>query len=93
MSPSDSESADPRALQVTALIDRLRPKDAEILRLIVWEELSHAEVAGVFGCSTNAVAIRWHRAIRRLRMSLCDSPEQSPFTPSALRHGLPPGGL
>jgi RNA polymerase sigma-70 factor (ECF subfamily) len=46
---------------------RLRPREAELIRLLFWEDLTHAEAAAVLGCSTNAVAIRLHRTLRRLR--------------------------
>ena len=47
-------------------LDRLRPEDRELLRLIAWDDLSHAEAAAVLGISANAVAIRLHRARQRL---------------------------
>lgn len=45
---------------------RLRSEDQELLRLVAWEGLSHAEAGVVLGISANAVAIRIHRARRRL---------------------------
>jgi len=45
---------------------RLAPADAEVLRLISWEQLSHAEVALALGTSENAVALRASRARRKL---------------------------
>lgn len=56
--------------RVLRLIDGLRPDDRELVTLIVWDGLTHAEVATVLGCSTNAVAIRWHRALKRLRRDI-----------------------
>ena len=58
----------PQALR-TAL-NHLRPTDLEVVRLIAWDRLSHADAAAVLGCSPNSVAIRWHRTIRRLRRQL-----------------------
>ena len=46
---------------------RLRPADAEVLRLWAWEDLGPGELATVLGVSENAAAIRLHRAKRRLR--------------------------
>jgi RNA polymerase sigma-70 factor (ECF subfamily) len=43
-------------------LSRLPANDQELLRLVAWEELSHAEIAAVLGISVNAVAIRLHRA-------------------------------
>lgn len=45
---------------------RLRPIDQEILRLTLWEELSHAEVAVVLGIEPSAAKQRAHRARRNL---------------------------
>lgn len=64
-----SDTAD-RDATVRRALHRLRPVDREILRLSAWEECSNAEIADVLGCSTNAVAIRLHRARRRLRRQL-----------------------
>lgn len=51
---------------VTTALDRLRPADAEILRLWAWEELSAPEIATVLGISSATARVRLHRA--RLRM-------------------------
>jgi RNA polymerase sigma-70 factor (ECF subfamily) len=51
-------------------IERLRPEDREVLRLVLWEQLTHAEAAVVLGCSVNAVAQRLHTARQRLRADL-----------------------
>jgi RNA polymerase sigma-70 factor (ECF subfamily) len=51
---------------VLAALERLRPVDQEILRLAVWEELSHRDIAAVVGCSESSVAVRLHRARSRL---------------------------
>jgi RNA polymerase sigma-70 factor (ECF subfamily) len=50
---------------LTALAE-LRPQDQELLRLAVWEELSHAEIADLVGCSTQAASQRISRALGRL---------------------------
>jgi RNA polymerase sigma-70 factor (ECF subfamily) len=49
-----------------AALARLRPQDQELLRLAWWEELPHAEIAGVLGCSPNAATHRVQRAARRV---------------------------
>jgi len=53
-------------------IRRLPEADAEALRLVAWEELSHEEAGRVLDCSSNAVAVRLHRARGRLRRPLAD---------------------
>jgi RNA polymerase sigma-70 factor (ECF subfamily) len=50
---------------VLAALARLRPQDQELLRLALWEELPHAEIADLLGCSTDAANHRIHRATRR----------------------------
>lgn len=44
--------------QVLKAISRLKPTDQEILKLTVWEELSHAEIAEVLRISVGAVKQR-----------------------------------
>jgi RNA polymerase sigma factor (sigma-70 family) len=55
---------------VQSALARLRPKDRELLRLAEWEELTPVELAHVFRCSTNAIAVRLHRAHRRFGQAL-----------------------
>ncbi|MEM9612005.1 MAG: RNA polymerase sigma factor [Actinomycetota bacterium] len=63
----DLELPDP---ELHDALDRLSFDDREILRLVTWEEMSHAEIAETLGCSVNAVGIRLHRARKRLRHEL-----------------------
>lgn len=65
--PMQTGSALPDIL--TAL-QRLTNDDQEILRLVAWEGLSHAEVGVALGISANAVGIRLHRARARLGLAL-----------------------
>ncbi|RPH35500.1 MAG: sigma-70 family RNA polymerase sigma factor, partial [Chloroflexi bacterium] len=55
-------------------LSRLSASDQELLRLVAWEELSHAEIAEVMGISVNAVAIRLHRARARFERALLKGP-------------------
>ncbi len=66
-SVSDGAGDDGAALDALA---RLSASDQELLRLVAWEELNHAEIAQVLGISVNAVAIRLHRARQRFGESL-----------------------
>jgi RNA polymerase sigma-70 factor, ECF subfamily len=72
--PQDASSKEMERLDdhlaVQLALGRLRPKDAELLRLAEWEELTPVELARVFNCSTNAIAIRLHRAHRRFGQAL-----------------------
>lgn len=51
--------------EVVAALGRLRPQDQELLRLALWEQVPHAQIAEVLGCSTQAVTQRIYRATRR----------------------------
>jgi RNA polymerase sigma factor (sigma-70 family) len=55
-----------RQRAVAVALARIRPGDAEVLQLVFWERLSHAQIAVVLDCSVNAVGIRVHRARRNL---------------------------
>lgn len=62
---SPPEVAD-RASTLLPALHSLREADREILMLVAWEEMSHAEIGEAMGISPNAVAIRVHRARKRL---------------------------
>lgn len=64
---AEIEPADER---LHAALRRLRPLDAEIVRLWAWEDLGPTEIAAATGLSANAVSIRLHRARGRLREEL-----------------------
>jgi RNA polymerase sigma-70 factor (ECF subfamily) len=49
---------------------RLSASDQELLRLVAWEELGNQQIAVVLGITTNAVAIRLHRARQRFSAAL-----------------------
>lgn len=83
-------SDDERVQTVLAALDRLPPRHREVLRLAAWEDLTHAQIGEVLGCSANAVAIRLHRARRalhdafaleRARQSRLDRPVSFTFAP------------
>lgn len=63
--------------EVLDALDRLRESDREVIRLALWEELSHADIGQILDCSDRAVTMRVHRAIKRLGRQLrgvTDSP-------------------
>jgi RNA polymerase sigma-70 factor (ECF subfamily) len=64
-------SGDDAALEALA---RLSASDQELLRLLAWEELTHAQIAEVLGISVNAVAIRLHRARARFSSAYVKGP-------------------
>jgi RNA polymerase sigma-70 factor (ECF subfamily) len=68
-SSRDAEADTPHG-EIAEALQRLRPLDREVLLLTAWDGLTHREIADVFGCSENAVAIRLHRARSRLAREL-----------------------
>ena len=52
--------------QVLVALAALRPRDREVLQLALWEELPHAAIAELMGCSTQAITQRIYRATRQV---------------------------
>jgi RNA polymerase sigma factor (sigma-70 family) len=73
--PRDTSDLEARML---SLIDALKPDDRELVTLIVWDGMTHAEAAAILGCSANAVSIRWHRALKRLRRHIGGATDHRP---------------
>jgi len=67
---SSPGSPDLAAERVLAALATLRPADREVLQLVLWDALSHAEAAAVLGCSANAFEIRYRRARAAVRDQL-----------------------
>ncbi len=65
--PADAVAERGRLRQALA---SLRQADQEALRLVGWEELDLAGAAVAMGCSRSAMAVRLHRARRRLASAL-----------------------
>lgn len=76
-----------RALLERALAG-LSSSDQEALKLVGWEELDLAEAAQAMGCSRAAMAVRLHRARRRLERALTAADHEE-FAPPA--GGVTPG--
>lgn len=55
---------------VMEALGTLSDDDQELLRLVAWEGLANAEVAVVLACSPGNVAVRLHRARKRLDKAL-----------------------
>ena len=66
---------------------RLADTDAEVLRLVAWEQLSIAEVAAVLDIEPNAVKQRLHRARRNLGREYRRLQSRPTSTPVAAKGG------
>jgi RNA polymerase sigma-70 factor (ECF subfamily) len=52
--------------RVIRAMGALKEDDREVLRLKLWEELSHADIRAILGVSAHAVDMRVRRATKRL---------------------------
>jgi RNA polymerase sigma-70 factor, ECF subfamily len=87
------QSADVAAMvaeraRVRQALDRLPERDQEVLRLIGWEDLGLAQAAAVMGCTRAAMAVRLHRARRRMMQALRDT-DSEPSTVGVTRPAAP----
>ena len=64
--PYDPPAVDEQAEVMRSALYDLSEDDREILMLVTWEELSYVDIGRVLDISANAVAIRVHRARKRL---------------------------
>jgi RNA polymerase sigma-70 factor, ECF subfamily len=71
-----ADPLDDRALRVADAVARLPEQDQELLRLVVWDELSSKEAAAVVGISHVAGRVRLHRAKRKLAAKLAAEEER-----------------
>jgi RNA polymerase sigma-70 factor (ECF subfamily) len=60
-------------IDLSRAFSKLSESDAELLRLVHWEQLTRTEIAGVLGASVNAINVRYHRAVERLGLALASS--------------------
>lgn len=74
--PESIVMASVEADAVDRALERLRPRDQEIIRLRAWEELTTAQIAAALGIASGTAAKRLSRALDRLAAQLrrLDSP-------------------
>jgi len=73
-SPRDSELD----LGLVRALGSLSATDQELLLLVAWERLSSLQVAEVLGLRRGTVAVRLHRARRRLERALANEQQSTP---------------
>jgi RNA polymerase sigma-70 factor (ECF subfamily) len=56
--------------QVQQAMARLPARDQEVLRLSYYEDISHSDIGQILDCSPQNVAVRLHRALKRLRKEM-----------------------
>lgn len=72
--------------QVLDALSRLTRSDQEIIRLAVWEELSHADIGAIFEVSSDAAKQRLYEARRKLGREY-DRLENRQVRPPAAQRG------
>ena len=85
---SVADAAEDRSTLLRTALSSLSEADREVLMLVAWEQLSHAEIGQILGISVNASAIRVHRARKRLaaRLEHLDNTEAGESNVKDLRH-------
>jgi RNA polymerase sigma-70 factor (ECF subfamily) len=80
---ADIATAVTERVRVEQALRRLPERDQEVLRLIGWEELDLSQAAAAMGCSRSAMAVRLHRARRRMARALqvIDQGNDGPVSP------------
>lgn len=78
--PAPGSPAAPRLEDagLAAALATLEEDDREILRLVAWDGLSHAQVGDLLGITESAVSSRVQRARERLRRALDEQLEDEP---------------
>jgi RNA polymerase sigma-70 factor (ECF subfamily) len=66
--------------QLARALDELSEEDRELLLLVAWDELEPEQTALALGCSRRTLAVRLHRARRRLADSLQRIEQEEPST-------------
>lgn len=75
--------------RVRQALSTLAEADQEALRLIAWEGLDLTGAAVAMGCSRSAMAVRLHRARRRLDRALGSTEAVEPSSAQAPKHAAP----
>ena len=73
--------------QLLTALGALRPAEQEILRLAVWEELSHANIALALGISVGAVRQRFYAAKKKLTEEYNRLENRKVHSPAAQKGG------
>ncbi|MEP6758168.1 MAG: sigma-70 family RNA polymerase sigma factor [Actinomycetota bacterium] len=69
-------------LAVISALEHLPDKEREAMRLLAWDRLSPADAATMLGCSRATLAVRAHRARRKLAMLLDQEGDRARAAPA-----------
>jgi RNA polymerase sigma-70 factor (ECF subfamily) len=83
-SPDDVEERTVTKLTLVAAVNRLEPRDQELIALRYGADLTAAQIGEVLEMRTNTVEVALHRSLERLR-TLLDPAEHSALPQSSVR--------
>lgn len=86
----DAELDSALSARVEAALDLLRPDDRDLLTLLAWDGLTNEQAAQALGIPRGTLAVRLHRARRRMRALLAQpaAPDDAELAPALLPTGL-----
>jgi RNA polymerase sigma-70 factor (ECF subfamily) len=64
--------------KLAGALERLPPRQREVVRLRIYDELPYAEIAVRLSCSENSAKVSFHHAVKRLRTLLHETTAQRP---------------
>jgi RNA polymerase sigma factor (sigma-70 family) len=59
-----------QVIDLALAFSQLSEEDADLLRMIHWEQLERTDIAELLGCSVNTLNVRYHRAKERLALAI-----------------------
>jgi RNA polymerase sigma-70 factor (ECF subfamily) len=74
--------------EIRRALATLGDDDRELLELLTWDGLTRPQLAAVFGVSTGTIAVRVHRAKRRLAHALASSAQTHTVERAETHHQL-----
>ena len=86
--PEDFVVQREESTEVLAAFSRIKRREQEILRLSIWEDLTHADVATVLNITVDAAKQRLSRARKSLAREYNRLEKRRPRTPAAQKGGV-----
>jgi RNA polymerase sigma-70 factor, ECF subfamily len=59
-----------QVIDLALAFSQLSEEDADLLRMVHWEQLERTDIAQLLGCSVNTLNVRYHRAKERLAAAI-----------------------
>jgi RNA polymerase sigma-70 factor (ECF subfamily) len=79
--PDEGLASERERAALRQALEKLPPRQREVVRLRIYLELPYAEIARRLGSSENAAKVNFHHAIKRLRRLLTEEPASRVIEP------------